>query len=228
MAEKWTNTSSPFSRWIKPNPLAALNHFTVPVSFIFLSFFLCDRLPARIERERYSRDGTRTSKYVPTDSTACKGCKSLKRYHVCVMNSTADLLLWGGTLVPRPTPSSASPDLVDCSSSRARAPGAARGSRPTNLRPSLALGRTIENQPKKEGALAAIGQRAYEETTQIEPSDGPFYGLYRFTALEPSPPILSPALASARLTLDCVSRSTTKGKGNYLNPLRIVTAPGHL
>src|SRR6266849_3089041 len=84
MAEKWTNTSSPFSRWIKPNPLAALNHFTLPVSFIFLSFFLCDRLPARIERERYSRDGTRTSKYVPTDSTACKGCKSLKRYHVCV------------------------------------------------------------------------------------------------------------------------------------------------
>src|SRR5258708_19272226 len=84
MAEKWTKTSSPFSRSIKPNPLAALNHFTVPVSFIFLSFFLCDRLPARIERERYSRDGTRTSKYVPTDSTACKGCKSLKRYHVCV------------------------------------------------------------------------------------------------------------------------------------------------
>src|SRR5260370_1429405 len=84
MAEKWTNTSSPFSRWIKPNPLAALNHFTVPVSFIFLSFFLCDQLPARIERERYSQDDTRTSKYVPTDSTACKGCKSLKRYHVCV------------------------------------------------------------------------------------------------------------------------------------------------
>jgi len=33
MAEKWTKTSSPFSRWIKPKPLPALNHFTVPVSF---------------------------------------------------------------------------------------------------------------------------------------------------------------------------------------------------
>src|SRR5579864_9096037 len=42
IAEKWTNTSSPFSLWIKPNPLAALNHFTVPVSFMYLSFVLCD------------------------------------------------------------------------------------------------------------------------------------------------------------------------------------------
>src|SRR5947209_14791841 len=33
IAEKWTKTSSPFSRWINPNPLAALNHFTIPVSF---------------------------------------------------------------------------------------------------------------------------------------------------------------------------------------------------
>ena len=41
------------------------------------------------------------------------------------------LVLWGGTPVPQPTPSSASPDLVDCTSSRARAPGAAQGSRPT-------------------------------------------------------------------------------------------------
>ena len=33
MAEKWTKTSSPLSRWINPKPFAALNHFTVPVSF---------------------------------------------------------------------------------------------------------------------------------------------------------------------------------------------------
>src|SRR5260370_37361480 len=207
MAEKWTNTSSPFSRWIKPNPLAALNHFTVPVSFIFLSFFLCDRLPARIERERYSRDGTRTSKYVPTDSTACKGCKSLKRYHVCVMDRTGYLLSWGGTLVPRPTPWSASPDLVDCSSSRARAPGAARGSRPTNVRPPLALSRPIENlleiSPKKKKRWPQSASATHEETTQSEPSDGPFYGLYRFTALEAfsSDPVTCTGLSAAHLGL---------------------------
>src|SRR6266700_832818 len=37
MAEKWTNTSSPLSRWMNPKPFPALNHFTVPVSFMFLS-----------------------------------------------------------------------------------------------------------------------------------------------------------------------------------------------
>src|SRR5690606_636454 len=31
MARKWTNTSSPFSRLMKPKPLASLNHLTVPV-----------------------------------------------------------------------------------------------------------------------------------------------------------------------------------------------------
>src|SRR5713226_4840018 len=41
------------------------------------------------------------------------------------------LVLWGGTPIPQPTPSPASPDLVDCTSSRARAPDAAQGSRPT-------------------------------------------------------------------------------------------------
>src|SRR5438046_10555332 len=30
MAEKWTNTSSPFSVVMKPNPFASLNHFTLP------------------------------------------------------------------------------------------------------------------------------------------------------------------------------------------------------
>src|SRR5690606_29043856 len=32
IARKWTNTSSPFSRLMKPKPLASLNHLTVPVS----------------------------------------------------------------------------------------------------------------------------------------------------------------------------------------------------
>src|SRR5215469_18891044 len=38
MAEKCTNTSSPFSRCMKPKPFAALNHFTVPFSFTIASF----------------------------------------------------------------------------------------------------------------------------------------------------------------------------------------------
>ena len=33
LAEKWTKTSSPLWRWMKPKPLLALNHFTVPCSF---------------------------------------------------------------------------------------------------------------------------------------------------------------------------------------------------
>jgi hypothetical protein len=80
MAEKWTKTSSPFSRWIKPNPLAALNHFTVPVSFMFLSFSYAINFPHGSKRERHS--GRTCSRYVPTDSTACKDCKSSTRYHV--------------------------------------------------------------------------------------------------------------------------------------------------
>jgi hypothetical protein len=34
MAEKCTKTSSPFSREIKPKPLASLNHLTVPFSML--------------------------------------------------------------------------------------------------------------------------------------------------------------------------------------------------
>src|SRR6266853_1579914 len=34
MAEKWTKTSSPLWRWMKPKPLLALNHFTVPCSLL--------------------------------------------------------------------------------------------------------------------------------------------------------------------------------------------------
>ena len=32
MSEKWTKTSSPFSRSMKPNPFSGLNHFTTPDS----------------------------------------------------------------------------------------------------------------------------------------------------------------------------------------------------
>src|SRR5580704_3987258 len=38
MAEKWTNTSSPVERWIKPYPFAPLNHFTVPFSLTSTPF----------------------------------------------------------------------------------------------------------------------------------------------------------------------------------------------
>src|SRR4051812_3510971 len=41
MAEKCTKTSSPVDRWMKPNPLAPLNHFTVPFSLTNCSFRLC-------------------------------------------------------------------------------------------------------------------------------------------------------------------------------------------
>jgi len=39
MAEKWTKTSSPDWRWMNPNPLLALNHFTVPCSLTDVSLF---------------------------------------------------------------------------------------------------------------------------------------------------------------------------------------------
>src|SRR3954463_6659199 len=41
MAEKCTKTSSPVDRWMKPKPLAPLNHFTVPFSLTNCSFRLC-------------------------------------------------------------------------------------------------------------------------------------------------------------------------------------------
>ena len=44
MAEKCTNTSSPLSRWMKPKPLAALNHLTVlfPSCCFNLQISLCE------------------------------------------------------------------------------------------------------------------------------------------------------------------------------------------
>src|ERR1035437_9687357 len=52
IAEKCTKTSSPFSLWIKPQPLAALNHFTVPFSFICLYSFLTYSVLIRTEPAR--------------------------------------------------------------------------------------------------------------------------------------------------------------------------------
>ncbi len=47
MAEKCTNTSSPVDRWIKPYPLAPLNHLTVPFSLTtaLLSLLYIGRSP---------------------------------------------------------------------------------------------------------------------------------------------------------------------------------------
>src|SRR5205814_9383011 len=47
MAERCAKTSSPVYRWMKPNPLAPLNHFTVPFSLTNCSFRLCaDGIPS--------------------------------------------------------------------------------------------------------------------------------------------------------------------------------------
>ena len=44
MLEKWTNTSSPCSREMKPKPFSALKNFTVPVVKRLLFSFKCDGL----------------------------------------------------------------------------------------------------------------------------------------------------------------------------------------
>src|ERR1700739_751099 len=46
MAEKCTKTSSPLWRWMKPKPLLALNHFTVPCSLLTALLFSVSRGPA--------------------------------------------------------------------------------------------------------------------------------------------------------------------------------------
>jgi hypothetical protein len=75
------------------------------------------------------------------------------RMHSCETH----LVLWGGTPVPRPTPSLASSDLAEHASSRARVPGAARGSRPTKIV------RIWENYvPFRTRACATIRQRISE------------------------------------------------------------------
>src|SRR5208282_2360539 len=56
MAEKWTKTSSPDWRWMNPNPLLALNHFTVPCSFnVFPSFNLGYLLFSTASRRKRKR-----------------------------------------------------------------------------------------------------------------------------------------------------------------------------
>src|SRR6184192_1667065 len=44
IAEKWTKTSSPLWRWMKPKPLLALNHFTVPCSLLTALLFSVSRV----------------------------------------------------------------------------------------------------------------------------------------------------------------------------------------
>src|SRR5260370_2145002 len=46
MAEKWRKTSSPLWRWMKPEPLLALNHFTVPCSLLTALLFSVSRVTA--------------------------------------------------------------------------------------------------------------------------------------------------------------------------------------
>ena len=58
IAEKWTKTSSPVERWIKPYPFAPLNHFTVPFSLTDYSFRLCAfeflKLPVELVQAPYN------------------------------------------------------------------------------------------------------------------------------------------------------------------------------
>src|SRR5258708_2745309 len=88
MAEKWTNTSSPFSRWMKPNPLPALNHFTVPVSFIPYLFNCSDLIPD-VSIEGYNRG-----------EDLCSGFKRRERiqdrYHSSTSGRAASQLFQSG------------------------------------------------------------------------------------------------------------------------------------
>src|SRR3954468_10158221 len=67
MAEKWTKTSSPVWRVMKPKPLASLNHFTVPCSmllntFKFLEFTLAI-IGGLLEAETLNRETLTTDFY---------------------------------------------------------------------------------------------------------------------------------------------------------------------
>src|SRR5260370_19565848 len=59
MAEKWTNTSSPLSRWMNPKLFPALNHFNVPVSFISLSSLSVSSVEVMTSGLRALRRGNR-------------------------------------------------------------------------------------------------------------------------------------------------------------------------
>src|SRR5579884_1715796 len=66
MAEKCTNTSSPFCRLINPYPLASLNHFTVPVSMCCI--FLCFELCAEIQSQSFAGRSARKQILLTTTS----------------------------------------------------------------------------------------------------------------------------------------------------------------
>src|SRR5574340_663424 len=58
MAEKWTKTSSPDCRWMNPKPLLALNHFTVPCSFNYVSLFCLSYLALLSTASSQKKDRT--------------------------------------------------------------------------------------------------------------------------------------------------------------------------
>src|ERR1700730_17998067 len=63
MAENWTKTSSPDWRWMNPNPLLALNHFTVPCSLtnslpFFLKLFVLLGLPPEEKNCKFEPAGS--------------------------------------------------------------------------------------------------------------------------------------------------------------------------
>src|SRR5882762_10051904 len=57
MAEKWTKMSSPDWRWMNPNPLLALNHFTVPCSFTVFPFHYLSYLVPLDRLQPYNKKG---------------------------------------------------------------------------------------------------------------------------------------------------------------------------
>src|SRR5476649_1395177 len=92
MAEKCTKTSSPFSRWMKPNPFPALNHFTVPVSFIYFLFLLitCDLLPdvSLEENNRSYENRSYVNRGYYCFEDLCSGLKRRERIQDRLHNTT--------------------------------------------------------------------------------------------------------------------------------------------
>src|SRR5512136_1903842 len=70
MDEKWTNTSSPSSRPMKPKPLVALNHLTVPTKRSSDIFFLLQNSFHVFPEIRRS---TTCGRKIITVRTACQG-----------------------------------------------------------------------------------------------------------------------------------------------------------
>src|SRR6185436_18312988 len=75
MAEKWTKTSLPPSRSMKPKPLSPLNHLTVP---IILSDIVCLLWQVKnFFRRLVCSIGVKQKQ--PTDQTVSCGCSSNQR-----------------------------------------------------------------------------------------------------------------------------------------------------